>query len=133
MPPARKKEIQLDSPSPVEETTSQKKKYRTDRFYEYGGPKYGRRYNSSTTPGTISKEGLALYPAKGNQSSNLSYWKRAVTLMVSKQYPHLDEVMCNERYIPETITIISKAQEDLLSDLEKELKILDAKSRARMY
>ena len=47
--------------------------------------------------------------------------------MVSKQYPHLDEVMRIERYIPETITIISKAQEDLLSDLEKELKILDAK------
>ena len=35
--------------------------------------------------------------------------------------------MRNERDIPETITIISKAQEDLLSDLEKELKILDAK------
>ena len=102
MPPAREKDTQRDSPLPVEETTSQKKKYQTDRSYEYGGTKYGSRYNSSTTPGTISKEGLTLYPAKGNQSSNLSDWKRALTLMVSKQYPHLDE-----RYIPETITIIS--------------------------
>ena len=129
MPPTRRKETNRESPSPVEETTSSKKTYKSDRSYEYSGTRYGSRLNSTTTPGTISKEGLTLYPAKGNQSSNLTDWKRALTLMVSKQYPHLDEVMRNERYIPETISILSKAQEDLLSDLEKELKILDAKEQ----
>ena len=123
------KDTQRDSPSPVEETTSQRQKYQSDRSYEYSGIKSGSRHNSTTTPGTISKEGLTLYPAKGNQSSNLTDWKRALTLIVSKQYPHLDEVMRNERYIPENITIISKAREDVLSNMERELKILDAKEQ----
>ena len=49
--------------------------------------------------------------------------------MVSKQYPHLDDVLRTERYTLEVIPLMSKAEENLLSDLEKELKILDSKEQ----
>ena len=126
MPPkARSGDIQRTLPVTSDASFTKKKWRPSDRSYVYRFSDH--RTNSVSTPGMIPKDGLTLYPTKGNLSLNMVDWKRALILLVSKQYPHLDDVLRTERYTPAMIPSMLKAEENLLSDLEKELKILDAK------
>ena len=126
MPPkARSGDIQRTLPVTSDASFTKKKWRPSDRSYVYRFSDH--RTNSVSTPGMIPKDGLTLYPTKGNLSSNMVDWKRALILLVSKQYPHLDDVLRTERYTPAVIPSMSKAEENQLSDSEKELKIIDAK------